>query len=268
MTVRRLARGVDDGYRSPLLPGLKSSADAERLAQELASSAGCLGLLSSDPPELYAEVAAADGELEERTWLALLIAYIGPLEEASPFRSIERVRTSWGSGADPDLEGIETGPRSVHDPTRPERTLTAYRAWAERAGSQAAAFTGQPEWSAERRFARTFERLALPGFHRAGRFALLVILGRTGVYELRPAALQLGAGDPVTLAAKRLLGIGDPLLLERRAGELASACGLPLDALDLALHNWERGERATLGLGIGAEPDPAALDSCRRALSL
>ncbi len=36
LTVRRLERGAEDGYHSQLVPGLKSSADAERLADELA----------------------------------------------------------------------------------------------------------------------------------------------------------------------------------------------------------------------------------------
>ena len=70
------------------------------------------------------------------------------------------------------------------------------------------------------------------------------------------------------MAAKRALGIGDSLLLERRAAELADACALPLEALDVGFHNWGRGARATLGLGAGAEPDAAALESARRALAL
>ena len=65
-----------------------------------------------------------------------------------------------------------------------------------------------------------------------------------------------------------MLGIGDPLLLERRAAELAEACGLPLAALDVGLYNWERGARALLGMPAELDPDPAALDSIRGALGL
>ncbi len=64
----------------------------------------------------------------------------------------------------------------------------------------------------------------------------------------------------MTVGAKRALGIGDPLLLDRRAVELAAACGLPLAALDLGLHNWERNERSPAGLPPGTEPDEALLD--------
>jgi hypothetical protein len=262
-----MARGVDDGFHSRLVPGLKSSADAERLAEELAFAAARLQLLAADPPGLYAEVAGG-GELEERTWLAFLIAYLGPLADGDPFASVSAVRTSWASGELPDLTAAQTGPRTAHDQARGTRTIGAYREWARRGGSQAAAFTGEPGWTAERRFARAFERLALPGMHRDSRFDLLVTLGYLGVYELRAGALQFGGENEATVAAKRVLGIGDSLLLERRAAELASACGVPLEALDLGLHNWGSGERVTLGVGANLEPDEAALDSARAALGL
>jgi hypothetical protein len=268
LTVRRLERGAEDGYRSPLAPGLKSGADAERLADELAFAVTRLARLAADPPGLYAEVADAGESIEERTWLAFLIAYLGPLDGERPFAGIERARTPWSSGEAPELEAAETGPRSAHDGARGARTVLAYRAWATRSGSQAAAFTGESAWSPERRFARVFERLSLPGLDRGARFDLLTTLGRTGVYELSAGALHLGGSDPVTLAAKRVFGIGDPLLLERRAAELALASELPLEALDVGLYNWERGSRARLGLDPGDEPDAAARSSTLNALGL
>jgi hypothetical protein len=70
----------------------------------------------------------------------------------------------------------------------------------------------------------------------------------------------------VTLAAKRLLGIGDPLLLERRAAQLAQECAVPLEALDLGLYNWDRARRATAG--ADGEVDATALAAARAALSL
>jgi hypothetical protein len=265
--VRRLRTAVDDGYRSPLAPGLKSSEEAGRLAEELAFAATRLERLATNPPGLYAEVAGT-GDLEERTWLAFLIAYLSPLEQENPFAAIEAVRTPWGAAELPTLDGVQTGPRTAHDPARGTRTLEAYRAWAERSGSQAAALIGEPGWTAERRFARALERLALPGMNRAARFDLLATLGSAGAYELRAGTLGLGGDDEVTVAAKRALGIGDPLLLERRSAQLAQACGFPLEALDLGLENWERGERVTAGLGPGAEPSATHLEAARAALEL
>jgi hypothetical protein len=267
LRVRRLDRGVDDGYHSRLVPGIRSSADAERLASELAFSARRLELLQEAPPGLYAEVAAG-GDVEERTWLAFLISYLGPLDGPEPFASIARVRTSWVSGELPELDGVEAGRRGAYDAERGTRTLEAYRAWAARAGGQQAAFVGEAVWPAERRFARVFERLALPGMHRDARYDLLVTLGRLGVYDLHGGTLQLGGDNDVTVAAKRALGIGDSLLLERRAAELARAVDVDLEALDLALYNWGSGERTGLGIDAGEPVDELTLDAIRRTLGL
>jgi len=270
MTVRRLAREAGDGYDCPLVPGIRSHADAVRLAEELAFAATRLAILESDPPGLYAEVAA-DGPLEERTWLAVQIALLGPLDagaEGGPFATIAAARSTWESGEPPALADAELGPRAG-DAARVTRTAQAYRAWAARVSSQAAGFEGEPSWTAERRFARVVERLgSQAAMDRGPRYDLLVTLGRLGVYELRADRLHLGGGDHVTLGAKRILGIGDPLLLERRAAELAEACALPLEALDLGFSNWERGARYGAGLDPLPEPDADSLGAALAALGL
>ena len=268
VTVRRVRDAVDDGYRSPLAPGLRSTEDARRLAEEIAFASTRLALMASDPPGLYRAVADASGDLEERTWLAFLIAYLYPLESADPFAEIARVATTWGASGQLALQDVQTGPRTAYDPARGPTTIEAYRSWADRAGSQSQAFLGEAGWTPDRRFARTFERLSLPGLHRDARFELLTSLGALGVYELRAGSLALGGSDVVTLAAKRVLAIGDSLLLERRAAELAAACGAPLAALDLALYNWERGERVTGGMGPGAEPASAELAAALTGLEV
>ena len=224
--VRRLARTTDDGYRNELVPGLKSSADAQRLVDELAFAAARLGELATDPPVAYADAALAE-DREEALWLLFLIALAGETRTE---------RVTWASGELPDLPGAEP-------------TLTAYRAWAARAGSQAAGLAGDGGWTAQRRFARAYERLALPGLTRAARFEFLVTAGRLGLAELRADALHLGGDDATTLAAKRVFGIGDVLLLERRAAEVAAEAAVPVEALDLALFNWGQptGGRATRG---------------------
>lgn len=251
-----MARAEDDGYEHELLPGLRSSVDAARLADEIAFAAARVDELSTHPPGLYADVAAAS-DPEEAAWLAFLIAYLSPVEGDDPWAGIAAARTTWASGELPALEEVPLGPRTAHAPARGAATLVAYRAWAERAGSQAQAFAGDPGWPDQRRFDRAFERLSLPGFGRAARYELLVLLGRLGVAEVRPWSLHLGddALDPTTIASKRVLAIGDPLLLERRAGELATAVGVPIEALDLALANWGRTDdiRVTAGATVTGE---------------
>jgi hypothetical protein len=178
---------------------------------------------------------------------------------------------SWASGEPPRLgDGSVLGPRTTVDPKQPARTADAYRAWAQRAGSQDAAIAGEAGWTPERRFSRLFERLALPGFGRAGRVELLVSLGRLGLAEIEPAELRLGAeaSDAATVAAKRVFGIGDGFLLERRATDLAEAAQVPLSALDLALFNFGQPEQARATMGSTAEPDAGLCEQVERALGL
>jgi hypothetical protein len=242
LRVRRLARAADDGYENDLLPGLRATVEAAHLADELAFSAARLDQLRTAPRGLYADVVTLD-DPEEQAWLAFQIAYISPREGEDPFADIDRVRTTWASGELPDLEFVELGPRTAHEPSRGTKTFEAYRAWAERAGSQAAGLRGDEAWTPQRRFDRAFERLAMRGFGRGPRYELLVLLGALGVFDMHPWSLHLGdAMDPTTIAAKRIFGIGDAINLQRRASDLASTLGVPMEALDLALLNWSRGE--------------------------
>lgn len=245
LRTRQLDREADDGYRSELVPGVKATTDAERLARALATAAARL-----EHPGPYEAVAVA-ADPEDATWLAFLLALAGP--GAPELRAeILAAAPAWADG---DPAGL--------DPGR-VRTAGAYRAWAARAGSQRAGFTGEAAWTPARRFSRVFERLALPGFGRAARFDLLVTLGAAGVYELEADSLHLGGGDPTTTAAKRALVSGDVLLLERRAAALADAAGIPLAALDQGLTAWN-----APGGGAPAPPrDAPALPGVRAALGL
>ncbi len=240
VVTRRVARAADDGYRNPLVPGLRATADAERLAVALWQAEARLS-----PPGPHPAVAAVD-DREDATWLAVLLVLSPPeLHEA-----LAAARPSWASGELPELPGVQP------------HTLAAYRAWAQRAGSQAAGFEGDAEWSPERRFGRVFERLALPGLGRAPRFELLVTLGAAALYPLAADALHVGGeDDETTLAAKRLLVSGDRMLLERRARELAEACELPIAALDRGLAAW--GAQAT-----AIDTDVQASAAVRGALGL
>lgn len=275
--VHREQRFVDDGYRCELVPGLRSSHDAQRLAEEIGFASGRLLMLTAAPPSLYGE-ARDQEDIEQATWTCFLAAYLSPLQGEQPFAGVRQALVaSWASGDAPELEDAPLGPRTSHDPARGAQTAIAYRRFAEHAGSQERAFAGEPEWTPQRRFERVFERLALPGFGRVGRFDLLVTLGRLGLYELRADSLHINTRtpgsvhtDPTPEAAKRVFGIGDPILVERRAQALAEAIDTPLEALDLALWNWSLApeqERSTLGFAKSTS-DEHALQRSRDALEV
>ena len=198
--VKRESRAGDDGYRSELLPGLRASGDAEALAQEIAFAHGRLLTLGAAPADLYGEVRAlAEGDIERATWACFLIAYLSPLEGEDPFAGIRialRRHRRWrrlrpGPTGRPRADPA----RSAHLPRPRARGEHAARlpplGRARRGPGAAWAFEGDPTWSPQRRFERGFERLALPGFGRMGRYDLLVTLGRLGLYELRADSLHL-----------------------------------------------------------------------------
>ena len=220
------------------MPGLRATADTERLAAAIAA-----GAARHEPPGPY-EAVAAEPDREQASWLAFLLALAGPDD---PGRQAE-IAAAEPPFADAAPEGL------------PARAIASYRQWAAKAGSQSAAFLGEPDWSPARRFARVFERLALPGLSRATRFELLVTLGTAGVYELEAGELALGGDDDATTAAaKRVLASGDKMLLERRARELADTAAVPLAALDRGLALWG---------APNAELDAGAPATVRAALGL
>ena len=241
VVTRRVARAADDGYRNALVPGLRATTDAERLAAALAWADERLEFPGPHP------AVAEEPEPEEAIWLAFLLALAGP-DAGELHAAIVAARPGWSSGELPEIPGADA------------RAVPAYRAWAQRSGSQAAAFLGDAGWSPERRFGRIFERLALPGMNRTARYELLLTLGGAERCAVVADGLHLGKeDDETTVAAKRLLVSGDRMLLERRAAELARGCGVRVGALDRALAVWGRGDapaaeapdgmRAALGLG-------------------
>jgi hypothetical protein len=165
----------------------------------------------------------------------------------------------------PDAEAIALGPRSPYrDGAAAARGLGALRAWAERQGGPAAALAGDASWAPERRFERVFERLGTVAGMGRGRYDLLVVAGALGLADVRAAALQPGEGDDATVAAKRVFGIGDRFIIERRAADLMAAAELPMAALDLALANVGRPPSAPR-IAMGATADAADPEARERA---
>lgn len=179
MTVRRLDRAGDDGYDNELLPGLRASADAARLAWELVAAAARLDALADAPPVTLDDL----------------------------------------------LPGAPAAAELIAGATTPEA-----------------------------RFDRAYERLARTGMKRAERVRALIEAHARGLLpEVSPWTLRLAdapASDPVLVGAKRALGIGDPVLLQRRLRALCTACEVPVAAAEQALERW-----STAAAGSATEPE-------------
>src|SRR5260370_24077859 len=76
-------------------------------------------------------------------------------------------------------------------------------------------------WPPDRRFARLFERLALPGLSRAARYELLASLGRLEIYDLSSDSLQLRSEEH-TSELQSHLNLVCRLLLEKKKDATAS----------------------------------------------
>lgn len=219
VTVRRLVRAEDDGYDNDLLPGLRASADASRLAQELVVAA-----------QRLEAIPAFDGDVEDALWRAFQLAVVGRTDVPV---------TAWAGGEHP--AATEAGPRGV-PADRQEALWERYRTWATAAGSQLGALTAGAAGSPEARFDRAYERLSTFSLPRAVRLEFLLNARMAGALpELEVWTPRLGdavATDPVLIAAKRVFGIGDPLLLQRRLRAACDAAGVPVAAADVALWNW------------------------------
>ena len=66
MRVRREGRAEDDGYRSELVPGVRASADALRLAEEIAFASGRLLALDVSPPASTVRLARSPKRISSR----------------------------------------------------------------------------------------------------------------------------------------------------------------------------------------------------------
>lgn len=217
LTVRRLVRAEDDGYDSDLLPGLRASADALRLARELVIAT-----------ERLDAIPTFVGDAEEALWRAFQIAVVG-----RPDFPV----TAWFSGENP--AATEPGPRGV--PADKQAVIwERHRVWAGE--SQLSALTDGAVGSPEARFDRAYERLSSSSLPRHVRFEYLLTSRYAGALpDLEVWTPRLGDAvptDPVAIAAKRVFGIGDPLLLQRRLRAACDVAGVPVAAADLALWNW------------------------------
>ena len=262
------AAPLDDGYRSALLPGLRASADAERLAEEIAFAGGRLlaARRRRRPASTERRERSARSDLERATWICFLIAYLCPLEGEDPFAGIRQA-----------LERVPGGERLIDERPRrgPARAAHLARSRARRRdaarlprvdrppavgdGSAAGAFTGDPGWSAAAALrARCSSGSRCPGWRAPGATSCSSRSGGSGCTSCRPtrctSAGARGGRDRRRHHAGRQARVRRSAIrccssAARARSPRRSPC--PIEALDLALANWAAGERATLGLPRG-----------------
>jgi hypothetical protein len=236
-----------------------------RRALEADWRAGELPDLSAIPlgPRTSHDPARGQATLSAYLQWTARAAQAAPAPRAAPAPQAAQAAPAPRAAPAPQAAQAAPAPRAAPAP----QAAPAARPQAQRS---ARAFVGDPSWTPGRRFERLFERLTLPGLARMGRYELLLTMGRVGLCELRAEALFFTGApldDLATLAAKRVFGIGDPIHLEQRARDLAKAIAAPIEALDLALANWEAGARATLGVPPETL-DGDALERAREGLGL
>ena len=249
LVTAKLQRAADDGFRSELLPGVRSTADILTLADELTAAEARLASYGTPAAGPWAPIAELAGEPHRAFVAALAVAVAAPDTAAGSVATAEAALAAL-QATDASLESLDAiggateaqsiisaGPRGPRGHDAAAIALAAPAQLAQRSGGNLeSALAGEAAWSPERRFARLFDRLALRGLPRAVRFDLLVALGRSGALPVKADALHLGS-DQVTDAAKRLFAVADVALLERRAAALVDATGVGFDALELALWN-------------------------------
>ena len=232
LVTRQLARATDDGYRNPLVPGLKATADAERLAIAVTQAHERL-----DPPGPFTAIDETP-DVEQATWLAFLFALAPELYDV-----IDETRPAWEDAA--NLDAL---------PEAKAKTAAAYRALGRARRLAGGRVHGRGDLDAgaplrprlrAARAPRLHPRDALRPADRARRRRHLPARGRRAALRRRTT--------PTTDAAKRLLVSGDRMLLERRARDLADASGLPIGAFDRGLAVWGT---PTEHVDLTAEPNP------------
>ena len=117
-TTATAARSSSASSRAPTRPGWPRSS---RLPS---TGAVCSSTIR---PACTARWPTPAGEVEERSWLAFLIAYLCPLEEDGPVRRDRARPHVLGLGRAAGARRGPLRPPTAHDPARGARTLEAYR---------------------------------------------------------------------------------------------------------------------------------------------
>ena len=134
LTVRRLSRAAEDGFRSRSSPGCAPAPTPSASPRSWPSPPPGSSGSPPIPPGSTPRSPMPSRPIEERTWLAFLIAYLGPPTTRSRSPASSRRARHGARASHPGSTASPTGPRTAHEAGRGQRTIDAYRAWASGPG--------------------------------------------------------------------------------------------------------------------------------------
>lgn len=228
------------------------------------------------------------GDNEEAIWLSFLVTMCGASEGPAPWQAVRYIygasgdttRWTWNRIRDKAerFRGWMTERREevcrlpfgnhrkyeTHDPLKSGSTpdiVDSYVEWVEREGQGSQVFIfqeGTCDRTVEAAFDVLYRMITVKRFGRTARFDWLCLLGNLGIWPLAPSRCYLrGASGPLK-GAKRLFGFtaGQSLeVLEGKAMALANALGVPIEAIEDTLCNWQKSGKAIGGwLSSGSLP--------------
>lgn len=235
----------------------------------------------------------SEGDKEEAIWLSFLVTACGMLDHGDAWCSVRSLYGAFGDGepwtwvrirTNPalfrawllqhraEVRGLEFGNHRKFETRDPMKAgnigdiVESYVAWVEGEGrgSQAAIFEEAVRSAAPGpSFEMLYRRIEVKRFGRTAKFDWLCLLGNLGIFPIAPAKCYLrGSSGPLT-GALRLFGGGEGRRsieeLEREATELARAVGVPIEAIEDTLCNWQKTRKDVPGGWISAACAPGGL---------
>ena len=212
----------------------------------------------------------AIGDIEEALWLTFLTTACGALGKPGRWTTVRALYGGLGDGvwswprvsADPNafrgwmvehqtaVKALKFGNHrkyETHDPHKQKSTadvVESYVRWVEKegGGSQAAIFAKALDGrSAEDAFDVLYHTIrGVRRFGRTAKFDWLCLIGNLRLFAIRPGRCHLkGASGPLA-GAQKLFGRLSLGKLEQRSAMLATTLGVPVEAVEDTLCNWQK----------------------------
>jgi hypothetical protein len=232
----------------------------------------------------------SEGDKEEAIWLSFLVTACGMLDHGDAWCSVRSLYGAFG-GREPwtwprirgnpalfrawllehraEVRGLEFGNHrkfETHDPMKAGNIgdiVESYVAWieGEGGGSQGAIFEEAVRSAApDAAFEMLYRRIEVKRFGRTAKFDWLCLLGNLRIFTIAPGKCYLRGSSGPLIGARRLFGGGKGRRsiedLDSEATELARGLGVPIEAIEDTLCNWQKARKNVPGGWISAACTP------------